>query len=215
MTSSIKIYAISGLGADQRVFQFLKLNAEIVHLNWIQPGKAESLKQYSHRLAEKIDTTEPFGLIGVSFGGLIATEIAKKLKPQFTILISSTDVKSGLRQVYGWVGKIGGINLIPPSGFRIPKMVTNPLFGAKNKMLLASILDDSDPDFTKWAVIALTKWKNDVPLINVLKINGSKDLLIPGSNDSQTVIVEHGAHFMIVDRADEVSEKINTYLNHL
>ncbi len=213
MPKIITLYAISGLGADHRVFQYLDLNADIIHLHWIQPQKEESLKQYAHRLAEKIDTSEPFGLIGVSFGGLIATEIAKKLNPKFTILISSTDLKNGLRQVYGWVGRLGVVELIPPTGFRIPKMLANYLFGAKNEKLLSDILDDSDFNFTKWAVISLTKWKNDEPLDNVLKINGTKDLLIPGSNDSQTLIIENGTHFMVVDRADEVSEKINSYLN--
>ncbi len=213
MPKLITLYAISGLGADHRVFQYLHLNADIIHLHWIQPQKEESLKHYAHRLAEKIDTSKPFGLIGVSFGGLIATEIAKKTKPKFTILISSTDVNSGLRKVYGWFGKMRVLTLIPMRGFYMPKVMAQKLFGAKNKKLLADILDDSDLNFTKWAVIALTKWKNQDPLTNVLKINGTADLLIPGSKDSNTKLIENGTHFMVVDNANEVSEKINSYLH--
>lgn len=213
MGKFLKLYAISGLGADHRVFQFLNLQAEIIYLNWLEPEENESLQRYAHRLAEKIDPTEPFGLIGVSFGGLIATEIARKFRPKCTILVSSTDVKNGLRQVYGWVGKMRILTLIPPKRFDMPKVLAQRLFGAKNKKLLADILDDSDLNFTKWAVIALTKWNNDEPLINGIKINGTKDLLIPGSKGVNRVLIENGTHFMIVDLADEVSEAINTYLN--
>ena len=214
MSNGIKLYAISGLGADYRVFQFVNLNAELIHLNWIQPGKEESLQQYTHRLAKKIDTTEPFGLMGVSFGGLIATEIAKKWHREFAILISSTDVTKGLPKIYGWVGKLGVLKLIPSACFQIPKWMANLLFGAKNKRLLSDILDDSDVDFTKWALKALTTWKNETPIINGLKINGTKDVLIPGRKDSHTQFVESGTHFMIVDRADEVSDLVNSFLKN-
>ena len=153
-------------------------------------------------------------MVGYSFGGLIATEIAKKWHREFAILISSTDVTKGLPKIYGWVGKLGVLKLIPSACFQIPKWMANLLFGAKNKRLLSDILDDSDVDFTKWALKALTTWKNETPIINGLKINGTKDVLIPGRKGSHTQFVESGTHFMIVDRADEVSDLVNSFLKN-
>jgi hypothetical protein len=41
----MKVYFISGLGADERVFQRLELpGIEQVHLGWISPTKKKSLK---------------------------------------------------------------------------------------------------------------------------------------------------------------------------
>lgn len=56
----MKIYTISGLGADQRVFQELKLDYELVPLNWISPIRNESIQSYASRLAENIDVTEEY-----------------------------------------------------------------------------------------------------------------------------------------------------------
>ncbi|MGB0839278.1 MAG: hypothetical protein ACPGXL_04005 [Chitinophagales bacterium] len=33
----MKLYGISGLGADQRVFQYLNLDCELIPLDWIEP----------------------------------------------------------------------------------------------------------------------------------------------------------------------------------
>ena len=68
--------------------------------------------------------------------------------------------------------------------------------------------------FAKWAVQELTNWKNETRLENVLKICGTKDKLIPPSKDSTEIhLIEKGAHFMIVDRADEISSIINNRID--
>jgi D-arabinose 1-dehydrogenase-like Zn-dependent alcohol dehydrogenase len=83
----LKIYGISGLGADKRVFKFLKLDSELIPIDWIEPLKNESIINYSKKLSTKIDQNEKVCLIGVSFGGLVATEISKLINPALTILI--------------------------------------------------------------------------------------------------------------------------------
>ncbi len=37
--------------------------------------------------------------------------------------------------------------------------------------------------------------------------------LLPPSGNTKTIIIKNGEHFMIVDRAIEVSSVINTYIN--
>lgn len=85
-------YFISGLGANKRIFSKLKLNENInmIHIDWISPNKNESLASYAERLSKVIDLSQPFALVGVSFGGMIAVEMAKLLNPATTIIISST-----------------------------------------------------------------------------------------------------------------------------
>ena len=40
---------------------------------------------YAKRMAGKINTEEEFGILGVSFGGLVAVEMSKILKPKMTV----------------------------------------------------------------------------------------------------------------------------------
>lgn len=90
--------------------------------------------------------------------------------------------------------------------------MTKYLFGTKNNKLLNEIFDDTDLNFVKWAVNELTNWKNTTELKNVLKINGSNDKLIPPKGDTKMEIIDDGEHFMIVDKADEISKIINENL---
>ncbi len=205
----MKVYGISGLGADKRVFEFLTLDFEFIPVDWITPNKSESIENYSKRLSGIIDTENDFCLIGVSFGGLIATEISKILKPKTTILISSAQTKNELRPIFRWFGKTKLIRLMPTSLFDPPRWIATYVLGAKNSKLVNEILDDTDLNFAKWAVNELTNWKNTTQLKNVLKINGTSDKLIPPKGNTEMTLIDKGEHFMIVDRADEVSKILN------
>ena len=71
-----------------------------------------------------------------------------------------------------------------------------------------SILDDTDLNFTKWAIRELLNWKNQLHLQNLIKVCGTKDKLLPPKGNNN-ILIDKGEHFMIVDRAKEVSHIIN------
>ncbi len=157
-----------------------------------------------------INTKERFAILGVSFGGLVAVEIRKKLKPALTILISSAETKNELRSIYRLIGKSKIIKLLPRQLFDPPRKIAHWLFGTSHTKLLSQILDDTDLQFAKWAVNALLNWQNTTQLAHpTLKISGTKDKLIPPQKDSKQIRIDQGAHFMIVDRAAEISKIIN------
>ena len=210
----MKIYGISGLGADKRVFDSLSLDFEFIPIDWVIPNKNESIEYYSKRLSEIIDTKNDFCLIGVSFGGLVATEISKILKPKITILISSAHTKNELRTIFRWFGKTRLIKIMPAFLFDPPRWMAKYLFGAKNYKLLNDILNDTDLGFAKWAVNELINWENVTQLKNVIKVNGTNDKLIPPKGNTKMELIDEGGHFMIVDRADEVSKIINRGIKH-
>jgi hypothetical protein len=84
------IYFISGLGADERVFQFLDIpGVEKKFIRWIEPGKDESIHNYALRLTEQIERSKDIVLLGISFGGLIAQEISTIIHCKKVILVST------------------------------------------------------------------------------------------------------------------------------
>ncbi|MEP0004713.1 MAG: alpha/beta hydrolase [Balneola sp.] len=205
----MKINGISGLGADKRVFDFLNLDYPLIPVEWIEPIENETLKDYSIRLSKIIDTHSDFTLVGLSFGGLVAVEISKILEPRLTILISSAETKNELRPIYRSVGKTGLLNSLPDKLFDPQRNIAKFIFGASNKILLNSILDDTDLSFAKWAVNELVNWSNLDRVKNIVRIHGTNDKLIPWSGSGKVELIENGEHFMIVDRANEISEIIN------
>lgn len=214
--NGVKIYAISGLGADKRVFQFLTLEHELIPVEWIKPKPKEPIVEYSKRLIEEynIGKEGEFGVLGVSFGGLMATEISKLTSPQLTILISSVETRDELSRVIRGLGKSKLIELIPKALLNPPRSVARFMFGTKNRALLNAILDDTDLSFTKWALRALMNWENQSKIPNLIKIGGTKDKLLAPRGE-HTTLIEDGEHFMIVDRADEISAIINDRIRNL
>lgn len=82
----------------------------------------------------------------------------------------------------------------------------------KTRLLLKEILKDTDPEFAKWAIVRLTTWQNQTRFYNLIKIHGSGDKLLVYKKQSNTILVEKGEHFMIVDRANEISRIIEDIL---
>jgi pimeloyl-ACP methyl ester carboxylesterase len=216
MATKLNVYGISGLGADNRVFKYLNLDNKLIPLDWIEPFNNEPIKKYAKRFAKnyKLHKEKEFIILGVSFGGLIATEISKLYKPKMTILISSVETKRELSKLIKLTGQTKIIKILPKQLLKIPKRIAVFVFGAEKRELLNSIIKDSDVKFTKWAINELANWNNNTKLENVLKIGGDKDKLLPPKDDA-TVIIKGGEHFMIVDKANEISRIINEQLKHI
>lgn len=204
-------YCISGLGADERVFEALHIRYEKVAINWLTPIPKESLEDYCQRLIAQMDTSVPFILIGVSFGGMIACELNRYIKPQQTIIISSAAQASELPWMYKVMGKIKLAQWMPEF-LLIPPLVTlNYLFGVKtaaHKTLLKNISEDTDLVFARWAIDKITHWQNNLVPKNLIRIHGDKDKVL-SYYTPETHVIKGGEHFMIVDRADEISAIIN------
>ena len=80
--SKVHIYFMPGLAASSSIFEKIKLPEDVfeIHLlDWIIPEKTESLKQYAERMSKFVKHDKAV-LIGVSFGGILAFEMALRLQ---------------------------------------------------------------------------------------------------------------------------------------
>ncbi|WP_029280625.1 alpha/beta fold hydrolase [Pedobacter borealis] len=208
-------YFISGLGADKRIFSKLKLNENIkmIHINWISPNKNESLASYAERLSKVIDLSQPFVLVGVSFGGMIAVEMAKLLKPAAAIIISSTMLSTHLPALYRFAGRLGLLKFIPARFLKSSnKLTQNYYFGTRSnseKTLLSKIINDTDPYFLKWAIGSILSWENKIKPKNTYHIHGTNDKILYSKTAQPDFVIENGTHFMVYQNADEISEIID------
>ena len=84
------IYFIPGMGTTKEVFKNIDLHVDNIHyLEFPEPEKEETLKEYSQRMALPISDENENILIGMSMGGFIAQEISLLKKVDKLILISS------------------------------------------------------------------------------------------------------------------------------
>lgn len=214
----MNVYFISGLGADRRIFSNINLrpNLKIIHVNWIAFGKKKSLEKYAARLSLQIDTSISFALVGVSFGGMIAVELAKLLKPSATVIISSSVKRTELPLTYRLACLPSVLSIIPTGLLKFwNKFTQNYFFGVttkEDKQLLAKIIEDTDPSFLKPAIKSILTWKNKIRPKDLIQIHGSKDRILYSKNASPNYIIQNGTHFMVYQNASEISEILNKHL---
>ena len=134
----MNVYFISGLAADKRAFRLIELPVgyNAIYLNWTTPLAKETLKEYALRMAKNIDSSEPFILVGLSMGGMIATEIARNFSPQLTILISSASSARHFPPWFTLSAFLGLHKIIPARFFKsaslIKRLFTNETTEVKN-----------------------------------------------------------------------------------
>lgn len=212
----MNIYFISGLGADERAFQRITLpnRFSIRHLAWKRPLEGETMNAYARRLAEGIDTGQPFCLVGLSFGGMVAVEMNSFLKPVRTILLSSDYTRRRLPLYVQWIGRLRLHRVVPPAWLKRLPAGAHWFFGtrrAAEKSLLTQFLHDADEGFLQWAINAVLTWENTALPPNCVRIHGDRDKVFPQYSDSDAVI-QGGGHFMVLTKAGEISSLLEKYL---
>ena len=212
----MKAYLIGGLAADERVFRHLRFpeHYQRQFLNWIVPLENESLESYAKRMAEQIDTSGKFILVGVSFGGMLATEISRLFPAEKTILIASVPHPSHLPGYFRWMQRARLPKIIPIGMIKKTVMI-NRLFTAEtseDKEIIREMVRAADARFIRWALTAALEWKGAGENMECIHIHGSKDIVFPIRYTKPSHTVNMGGHLMVMDRANDINKILASLL---
>jgi hypothetical protein len=213
----MNLYFISGLGADERMFQRLTLPEQykINHIKWPELSENETLHTYCLKISKLIDTSQEFSLVGLSFGGIVATEITKFLKPKVTIIISSISTRYELPIHYKIFGLLGLNKFVPAFTMNKVYPFTYWFFGVTEptiKNLLKEVIKDTSTTFLKWAINEIFNWQNKIRPDNLYHIHGTKDKLFPFNLTKADKAVENGGHFVVYTDGNLISDLIRARL---
>lgn len=208
----MKIYLIPGLGADKRMYApQLKLFPEAVVLEHLNPVKNESLSQYAQRLVGKIDTAQPFVLIGTSLGGMIALELTRYVQPTKVILMASVKSRDEMPAFIRSMRYLNFHKLIPPGVYKHVNGLMAARLDSRRDSTVASLIRemtiDASPQFIDWAINAVINWQPDFNMPdNLVHIHGSNDTLFPVKLIKKAVIIKNGSHVMNLTLSTEVNK---------
>jgi len=212
----MKVYFIPGIAADSRIFKYIELpdGFEAVFINYIKPFTDESLSAYASRLAERIDTTESFYIIGVSLGGIMASEISNRYNPISTIIIGSIPVVSQLPGYYRTIRKLKIQKLIPGSLYKISAIIKNSFTSssAEDKKIIIKMIWDTDSAFICWGIDAVLNWTNHQVPKSLFHIHGTRDEVFPYAFTSPTHTILKGGHVLVITHAVEINKIIKEIL---
>lgn len=206
--TSKNIYCISGLGADEKAFEGLNINGCVLrHLKWISPKENEDLSSYAMRMSRQVSEANPV-ILGLSFGGMIAIEIAKQITIEKIVLVSTVKTNN---EIPRWMRIAGTLNLhklIPIKSNWFTEKADDRRMGiqtAEEKRMVENYRKSADQKYIEWAVDQILNWKNATVPENTFHIHGEKDKMFPLKNIQPTHVIKEGTHIMILNRADEIS----------
>jgi pimeloyl-ACP methyl ester carboxylesterase len=206
-----KIYCISGMGCDHRVFKRLQVPGyQLVAVPWVPYDEQDTLVSYAAKMAKGISDEGEIILLGLSFGGMLATEICKIRPVKQLILISSAKTYKELPEP-GALGRyIVAHKLIPSFCFAIPNRLLMAMRGIVplTEKLSANSFTAINGRFMQWALKMVLEWHNTEVPANAAHIHGTMDVVIPGRNVQATHRIKNGIHLMVFSRAAEVSRMI-------
>lgn len=206
----MKIYVISGLGADFKVLERIKYpqNLEVVFIDWLIPERNEKFSQYVERMAEVIDDSVPFALLGYSFGGIIVQEI-DKIKPAEKVIILGCIKSHKEKSRFIKFGEFSKLPRFLPQGlfnvnsilmYSIARKIVDP----KNPKLM-DYLRVRDSYYLKWGIEKVSAWKfEENP--KVIQILGNRDIVFPVKYSKPDYVVDGGTHLFPATKHREVSK---------
>ncbi|MFT3677486.1 MAG: alpha/beta hydrolase [Chitinophagaceae bacterium] len=210
-----RVYFISGLGADKRVFEKLDLSwCDPVFVSWIKPLPKESLSDYAIRIRQQIADSSPT-IVGVSFGGMLAAEMLRT-DPSIKVILLSSIQNS--RQLPGWyrLGKYLPLYRVLPRFLLLPGgMAGQWLFGARSaaaRQTFRQIALNTDTDFVRWAIWSILHWKSATDLLPIMHIHGTKDRILPRPAGVTTDIIQDGGHLLPLEYPAIISQLLKKYI---
>jgi pimeloyl-ACP methyl ester carboxylesterase len=170
-------------------------------------------------LVSQIDWSSKPVLIGYSFGGMMAIEIAKQNPAAAVILISSIKhyherpvtmaLTSGLNLNRFFPAELG-------RNFRFAYTWLNDPRSQEEHSFIEQMATDMDPDHTDWAINHALKWRNtsliDAPLYH---IHGEDDRIFPIRYISDCIRIRGGSHLMLLNKGPEITDHIHQILQKL
>ncbi len=192
------------------MFRSLHLPPELPykHVQWIAPASIdEPIQEYVQRLKSQIEDPHPI-LVGLSFGGVVATELAKILKPRKLVIIASLATSKALPWHYRLLGSLHLHRYLPLKLMQSMVPLAPWFFGAHTpeaKKLLREIILEIDEKFLRWSMGQLLAWRQPIPFPGVIHIHGTKDKVLPFRKWPNVISIKNGEHLIVLHQAEEVS----------
>jgi pimeloyl-ACP methyl ester carboxylesterase len=182
---------------------------DFIPLKWLMPVPHEPIGEYADRMRAGITDERPL-LLGVSFGGMMAIEIAKKLPGARVIIVSSI---CDHMQMPLWI-RLGGrvyprwLNPRMRSPRKFMRFFENYFIGVESEedsRLVEEFQNKVDQRFLYWSIHAIAGWRNRWTPPSFFHIHGGRDRMFPLRKVQPAHFIPDGGHLMVYNRADEVS----------
>lgn len=197
-----RLILLKGMNPDANVFSRLASEfSGAEHVEWPSIDSRSSMTDLAYELISRYHIDRDCSLVGVSFGGIIAQEIAAIVHCKLCVVISTMCQREELPAMGRFLGAL-------PVGCIYKLCLYGAKFGLFRKH---GALDEV---WTSWVVSRVVAW--NAPMISsetkLIRIHGDRDRTFP-NGCSEADLVLNGGHLIIATHADKISEVIRGGLN--
>lgn len=212
-SDSLDLYLLPGQGGDHRLFDNFAPDGpyRLRHIRYHRPQQGQTMREYARELCQQIDTTRRFALIGVSLGGMFATEMSTLLPDERTVVISSAKNRTELPAQYRFQRRVPIYKLVPPRVALFGAKVLQPIVEPDRRREAATfkaMLRDKDPIFLRRTIQMIMQWERTETPDGVYAIHGGRDHTIPLRNLEYDFLMHDGSHMIVLTRGPEVSRLV-------
>jgi pimeloyl-ACP methyl ester carboxylesterase len=214
-----RLVLFPGLGADARLFEPQRCGLPGVRVEvppWIEAVSIdETVESYSRRMAALIEPARAGELLflgGVSFGAIVALEVARHLRGTRAVFMMGGCRDT--RAVAPFFRFACGLTRWVPSP--VVKMI---LYGSPAALVLFEslswdhmtlyerMINEGSASQIRWAAGAMPAYRSqgDPPGVRVVLIHGQRDLIIPPKNVSPDYVIPRAKHLVGLTRPAEVN----------
>lgn len=210
------IYAIPGLGTAEKLYVNTKIKGvEIIVLDWPTPDKNDTMQTYARKFLPQINTSVPFCLLGVSFGGMLCTELSKITTPQKTFLVSTSKSRKELPWFIKMFKYFPVHKIISEKQHRKMAYQGRWIIGFGKAYIpeFLGMINSMTENYFKYCINIIVTWKGKELPKNSIHIHGDADRLLWYKYVNPDYTIKQGSHAMIVFRAEEINKIIEKELN--
>lgn len=219
----LRTICLPGLGADCRLFEDVNpFLADSVCPDYIPARGREGLGEYSVAFAERLDLSEEFVVLGMSFGGMVALEAAMRHEGfarqcKGILMVSSCRDKSAIDAAFKKRSQL--LAYLPDSLLRLGLVTFSERFSPhdpidnRQRLLLRGMASDTDLRFFRWAVQACAAWNRgtwsaaDVS-VPIRQVHGANDDVIPIPGGHADEMVSDGGHLLNFTHAEHIAAEL-------
>lgn len=187
------IYALPGMGADNRVFPgaWQEL-ADMKFVEWAPYVSAQNIPELAKAIANEEGIDDGDSIIGTSLGGMVACEISKIRSIDRLVLVGSAVSKE---EISGLLALLRP--LVPLAPVRIVKALSSSVPGD-----LARMFEGADAGFISAMCAAIFLWEGlGASPPGLIRIHGRHDLVIPHPGLADLTL--DGGHLIAMTHAEE------------
>lgn len=209
---------IPGMGADERLFEAQRrhgLDFDVPVLT--TPGRRDTLVDYAARIRDQLRLSPPCVVGGVSFGGMLACELARLTSARCAILIASCRSGAGVPSHYRMIEVVARV--IPDFVIRHRATVSGRVFAAieciteeQKQIVMQMSRDVAVPQLRRIARMILEWQTPEQWPMPVHQIHGDSDRIIPLQRVRADEIVPGGGHLINMTHAQQVNAFIERHL---